>query len=133
MPKGFRWYPNAKRQVDHAFAGALEAAARAVVADVEERQVVPRAPSARKPGHVAGRLASSVGVDPTRAASGTVRVTWDAPFAARAYFHPEWEFSREVHGSAKGRWMDDYKAGGGRSGVARDAYRKALGRSRWFL
>ena len=132
MASGFKWYPQARRGVASDVARALSETAAAVVADVEERQVVPHAEAATKPGHVAGMLASSVSVDATRAQQGAVRIVWDAPFAARAYFHPEWEFSQAVHGSARGRWMDDYMEGGARADFAPRAYAKALRRGRWF-
>lgn len=132
MANGFKWYPQGLRGVRADLAGALERTAADIVADLEARRVVPHAPSASKPGHEAGRLAASVSVDATRARQGSVRITWDAPFAARAYFHPEWKFTRDVHSEAKGRWMDDYMPGGILSDYAQRRYRHHLGLGRWF-
>ena len=129
MASGFHWYPSARKGISQAVADAVEDTARAIVSDVESREVVPHAESARKPGHVAGRLASSVRVD--RSTGGT-RIVWDVPFAARAYFHPEWQFGTAVHAGAKGRWMDDYLPNGGRVPFVIETYRKALRRRRWF-
>ncbi len=122
----FKWYPAARAQLERAFLGALTQTADDIAKDAERREVVPHAEGARKQGHTAGRLASSVEVMPAKGAKGA-RIQWSAPFAARAYFHPEWEFSQNVHGAAKGRWMDDYMDGGELSGYARDRYRANLG------
>lgn len=127
MTKGFQWYPGAHAALERAFLGALTQTAGDIVSDVERRQVVPHAEGSRKEGHEAGRLASDVTVMPARSAARGARIQWDAPFAAAAYFHPEWEFSLAVHGSAKGRWMDDYKEGGELAGFARERYRSNLG------
>ena len=125
MTGGFKWYPGRRAAVMADLSAALAATAEDIVSDAAARQVVPHAESAGTPGHEAGRLASSVSVEP---GARTARIVWDAPFAASAYFHPEWEFSRAVHGAAKGRWMDDYMKGGERAGFARDAYRRHIGR-----
>ena len=126
---GFRYYPGAKAAIDRSVAAALTATAEDVVRDVEQRGVVPHAEEARVEGHEAGRLASSVEAVPAK--STRARIVWDAPFAARAYFHPEWEFSQAVHGGAKGRWMDDY-IDGERTDFVRSRYRRNLGRTGAF-
>ena len=132
MTASFRWYPSRRSLLERAFLDSLTATAEDIVSDVERRQVVPHAESARKRGHRAGRLASSVIVLPAKTAQGA-RIRWDAPFAARAYFHPEWEFSQAVHGAARGRWMDDYMEGGERAGYARERYRRNLGMTGVFF
>lgn len=129
MTKGFKWYPGKRAELAGAFMGALTQTADDIARDADARQVVPHAQSASKPGHEAGRLASSVEVIPAKSAAKGARIQWGAPFAARAYFHPEWEFSKAVHGEAKGRWMDDYMQGGEREGWVHDAYRGNLGRT----
>lgn len=132
MSGGFKYYPGAHAMLEKAFLGALTQTAEDIAGDAARREVVPHAESARKEGHRAGRLAESVRVMPARSSNGA-RIQWDAPFAARAYFHPEWQFSQAVHGRAKGRWMDDYMAGGERAGFARDRYRANLGKMGVFF
>ena len=127
MTKGFQWYPGAHAALERAFLGAVTQTADDIAKDAERREVVPHAEGAKKQGHSAGRLASDVTVMPARSAARGARIQWNAPFAARAYFHPEWEFSQAVHGAAKGRWMDDYMDGGELSGFARERYRRNLG------
>lgn len=131
MP-GFKWYPGMRRDFATRAGRAVAATASGILSDAEESEAVPHAPSAGELGHVAGRLAGSARVDADRAdATALARIVWDAPYAARAYFHPEWQFSRDVHGSARGRWMDDYLPGGAKAGLAAELYAKHLRRLLW--
>ena len=122
----FAWYPGARSALESAFCKALNDTAEDIVLDVERRGVVPYAESAKKRGHEAGKLARSVAVQPVKASSKGARIVWNAPYAARAYFHPDWQFSTVVHGNACGRWMDDYMDGE-RTAYVRDRYRHHLG------
>ena len=122
----FARYPGANAALESAFGNALNKTAEDIVLDVEARGVVPYAESAQKRGHEAGRLARSVDVQPSKSTANGARIVWNAPFAARAYFHPEWQFSTVVHGNARGRWMDDY-IDGERTAYVRERYRKHLG------
>lgn len=132
MALGFQWYPGMQREFRTRAGRAIAATASDILRDAEGREVVPHAEAASKPGHVAGRLAESAKVDASRADSAaTARIVWDAPFAARAYFHPEWRFSQAVHGSARGRWMDDYLTGGSLAGFGGERYRQNLRRLLW--
>lgn len=131
MSGSFKWYPGARAAISGGFAAALNATAADIVADVAEREVVPHAEGARKQGHVAGRLASSVYVEPA-VFEPAARIVWDTEFAARAYYHPEWEFGRDVHTAAKGRWMDDYTGRGERRQFVFDSYKANLRRQGVF-
>lgn len=122
----FAWYPGARAALESAFGNALNKTAEDIVLDVEARGVVPYAESAQKRGHEAGRLARSVDVQPVKSTAKGARILWNAPFAARAYFHPEWQFSTVVHGNARGRWMDDY-IDGERTAFVRERYNRHLG------
>ena len=122
----FAWYPGAHAALESAFGNALNKTAEDIVLDVEARGVVPYAESAQKRGHEAGKLARSVAVQPVKASAKGARIVWNAPYAARAYFHPDWQFSTVVHGNARGRWMDDYMDGE-RTAYVRERYRKHLG------
>ena len=122
----FAWYPGAHAALESAFGNALNKTAEDIVLDVERRGVVPYAESAQKRGHEAGKLARSVAVQPVKASAKGARIVWNAPYATRAYFHPDWQFSTVVHGNARGRWMDDYMDGE-RTAYVRDRYRHHLG------
>ena len=121
----FKWNPGARQAIQRACADALTETAHDIVDDVERRQVVPHAEAASLPGHEAGALARSVEVEPAK--STRARITWTFTGAARAYFHPEWDFSQSVHGNARGAWMEDY-INGGRTPWLRERYRVHLGR-----
>lgn len=38
-------------------------------------------------------------------------IATDTPYARRLYFHPEFNFRKDKHGSAGGRWFDPYISG----------------------
>lgn len=40
--------------------------------------------------------------------NGLVRLVSDAPYAARLYYHPEYQFSKEVNAEAGGYWFQPY-------------------------
>ena len=122
----FAWYPGARAALESAFGNALNKTAEDIVLDVEARGVVPYAESAKKRGHEAGRLAKSVAVQPVKASAKGARIVWNVSYAARAYFHPDWQFSTVVHGNARGRWMDDY-IDGERTAFVRERYNRHLG------
>jgi hypothetical protein len=46
-----------------------------------------------------------------------VRLVTSTPYAARLYFHPEYDFSKASNPNAKGRWLDDWISGSEREWV----------------
>jgi len=42
---------------------------------------------------------------------GTVEIVHDTPYAARLYFHPEYNFSFLINRNAQGMWWEDWISG----------------------
>ena len=58
-----------------------------------------------------GNLYRSTYLNSERINDGTVELISDTPYAARLYFHPEYNFSKSVNINAGGRWFDSYISG----------------------
>lgn len=50
-------------------------------------------------------------VDDSAAKQGVVSIVSRGPYAARLYFHPEYNFNHEFNKNAKGEWWEDYITG----------------------
>lgn len=111
MAGTFQWYPGEKARLDARTMRALDATAKDILDDLKDDMLLPRAPTARKRGHVAGRLQESGKVVPARSAKGGAKIVFTAPYAARAYYHPEWRFSTEWNSNARGQWFRPYIKG----------------------
>lgn len=62
---------------------------------------------------------------------GTGQIKWDTPYAARLFYHPEYNFSKDMNPRARGRWFDAAKAEYGAQwpGVAQKAVSEYLKRT----
>lgn len=54
-------------------------------------------------------------IDNSKISQGLVQIAHDAPYAARLYFHPEYNFQQIINRNAKGEWWDDWLRGGKKS------------------
>lgn len=54
-----------------------------------------------------GNLRNS-SIQASRPGSGIIK--WDTPYAARLFYHPEYNFSKDENPRARGRWFDAAKA-----------------------
>lgn len=45
-------------------------------------------------------------VDKSDVAQGRVRIVSSTPYARRLYYHPEYNFKKDEHPQAQGRWFD---------------------------
>lgn len=43
--------------------------------------------------------------------TGVVKIIHDTPYAARLYYHPEYNFDKTINKNAGGLWWDDYLIG----------------------
>ena len=50
-------------------------------------------------------------VEPEKAKQGVVSIVTDAPYAARLYFHPEYDFTKTTNPQARGQWWEDWLTG----------------------
>lgn len=122
------------KQLDKAKQQALEQTGDALLTQVKNAQVMPFDTSILQN--------DSTAVDYSQSANGVVKIVSDTPYARRLYFHPEYNFHREVwtdsegkkHGankSAGGKWFAPWLEGGTRQNFCSRAfvrfYRKEAG------
>ena len=110
------------KQLDKAKQQALEQTGDALLTQVKNAQVMPFDTSILQN--------DSTSVDYSQSAKGIVKIVSDTPYARRLYFHPEYNFHREVwtdsegkkHGankSAGGKWFRYWLKGGTRQNFCR--------------
>lgn len=122
------------KQLDKAKQQALEQTGDALLTQVKNAQVMPFDTSILQN--------DSTAVDYSQSARGVVKIVSDTPYARRLYFHPEYNFHREVwtdsegkkHGankSAGGKWFRYWLKGGTRQNFCSQTfaglYRKEAG------
>lgn len=122
------------KQLDRAKQQALEQTGDALLKQVKNTQVMPFDTSILQN--------DSTSVDYSQSAKGVVKIVSDTPYARRLYFHPEYNFHREVwtdsegkkHGankSAGGKWFRYWLKGGTRQNFCSQTfaglYRKEAG------
>lgn len=122
------------KQLDKAKQQALEQTGDALLTQVKNTQVMPFDTSILQN--------NSTSVDYSQSAKGVVKIVSDTPYARRLYFHPEYNFHREVwtdsegkkHGankSAGGKWFRYWLKGGTRQNFCSQTfaglYRKEAG------
>ena len=92
------------KAVDDAATKALISAARRLQEEIKDAQVIPM-----KTGHL---QEEGFDIDAEAAENGDVRLIFDTPYAARLYFHPEFNFNHEHNANVQGLWMEPWKPGG---------------------
>lgn len=105
---------------------ALVATADALHTEIVQAQVVPR-----KDGALGDE---KFFVDTSKANQGSVSLVHEGPYARRLYFHPEYNFHRDVwydkdgehggHKNAKGKWFEDWEPGGSKESFVPETFAK---------
>lgn len=120
------------KQLDKAKQQALEQTGDALLTQVKNAQVMPFDTSILQN--------DSTSVDYSQSAKGVVKIVSDTPYARRLYFHPEYNFHREVwtdsegkkHGankSAGGKWFRYWLKGGTRQNFCSQTFTKIYRRN----
>ena len=120
------------KQLDKAKQQALEQTGDALLTQVKNTQVMPFDTSILQN--------DSTAVDYSQSANGVVKIVSDTPYARRLYFHPEYNFHREVwmdsegkkHGankSAGGKWFRYWLKGGTRQNFCSQTFIKKYRRN----
>lgn len=91
----FEWDNSVMRHIYKSFETSMTDLAKSIDKEIKQAEVVPKD---------SGALEASQRVE---AKGEDLAVTYDAPYAARVYYHPEYEFSKEKNANAKGMWLDD--------------------------
>lgn len=109
-------------KINKAAVQALKDTADELRTEVQDAQVMPR-----DTGTLQGE---STFVDYSRSGEGKVAIISSTPYARRLYFHPEYNFSTKENPNAKGKWYEDWQAGGEKEEFApkvfQEFYRKEL-------
>ena len=104
------------RQLSAAAVKALEDTAEALHGEVKDAQVVPMD---------TGNLTNEAFFcDYSEVEAGKVTLVHDTPYARRLYYHPEYNFQKEYHANAKGKWYEDWMEGGKHADFAPNAFKK---------
>lgn len=92
-------YPDKIRQLTDAVALSAEQAAGAVKSDITSSEVVPRNKGdLERTGYV-------------RVSKSKYQIIYDTPYARRLYWHPEYNFRKDMNKNAGGLWMQGYVDG----------------------
>lgn len=104
------------RQLSQAQVTALEQTAEALHGEVKDAQVVPM-----ETGNLTGE---AFFCDYSESRNGKVTLVHSTPYARRLYYHPEYDFRKDYHANAKGRWFEDWEPGGKNKDFAVNAYKE---------
>ena len=110
-----KMYKNVVRQLSKAQIDAIKMTAEQMLHEVVSDQVIP---------FDTGNL-QNVGtyVETKEANKGLVSIVNETPYAARLYFHPEYNFQKTNNPNARGRWYDDW-LDGSKKDFAINAFKK---------
>lgn len=103
------------RKLGKAQVTALEKTAEALHAEVIQAQVVPRDTGALQN--------ENFFVDYSNSKIGHVALVFSTPYARRAYYHPEFNFSKDENPNAKGKWLEDW-VDGPKKNFCKDTYKE---------
>ena len=123
------------KQMSQAAVKALELTGEELHKEVQQAQVVPRMDGALQ--------GEKMFVDCSQAVNGKVSIVHEGPYARRLYYHPEYNFHTEPweeewvdkdgkkhhvkhdgNPNAKGKWFEDWEAGGSKADFAPKAYKQ---------
>lgn len=93
---------------------ALHDTTDALLTQVKNTQVMP---------FDSGNLQNeSTFADYTNLANGKTKIVSSTPYARRLYFHPEYNFSRDEHIAAGGKWLTPWLEGGTKQNFCQKAF-----------
>lgn len=123
------------RELNTAAVKALEQTAEALHTEVVQTQVVPRMDGALQ--------GEKFFVDNSESATGKVQLVHEGPYARRLYYHPEYNFHKgpweetvhhkdgtvshlthEGNPNAKGKWFEDWEAGGKNADFVKNTFKR---------
>lgn len=99
MVKVIKWDKKELARLNKEMEKSLEETAKWLDKEIKDAQVVPKR---------SGALEESQKV---KAKKDTIEVTYDTPYAARLYYHPEYNFSHDKNKNARGQWLSDWADG----------------------
>lgn len=89
------WDKASLKRLENSMTKALEEFGDELDKDIKEKQVVPKK---------TGALEDSQKMEVQ--GKDTLRISYSTDYAARVYFHPEYNFSKDVNSNAQGEWLE---------------------------
>ena len=90
-----KWDKVGLQHIQNAITESLREFGNALDHDIKDSQVVPKE---------TGALENSQTIELID--KNTLRISYSTDYAARLYFHPEYQFSHEQNANAQGRWLE---------------------------
>lgn len=110
-------YPSAVRKLTEAQLKAIKMTAEEARTEIIEEQVIP---------FDEGTLQNiQTDIDAQAIKSGVVSIVHDTPYAARLYYHPEYDFQKDNNPNARGLWWEEWLNGSKKERI-RDIYKEFL-------
>ena len=91
------WNPSAITGINNNLIRAFEQSVESMKTDVIQEQVVP---------FNSGQLQNDISLNTTKEAQGEILLTTSINYAARMYFHPEFNFQTVNNQNARGLWYE---------------------------
>jgi|SRR5690625_3735805 len=90
------------KRLEQAQVRALRLTAEALKTEIIAMQVVPKD---------TGELERSGFIDESQLEKLVVSLVFDTPYARRLYWHPEYNFRRDINPNAQGKWLEMFITG----------------------
>lgn len=90
-----KWDKAELKRLERAMTDSLGKLGEEIDKDIKEKQVVPKK---------TGALEDSQKVE--LQSKDTLRISYSTDYAARLYFHPEYNFSHDQNANAQGEWLE---------------------------
>lgn len=102
------------KQLDRNSQKALEMTTDALLTEVKNAEVMP---------FETGNLQNeNTFADYSNSANGVTSIVSSTPYARRLYFHPEYNFQKDEHAFAGGKWFDPWLKGGTRQNFCSETF-----------
>lgn len=102
------------KQLDRNSQKALEMTTDALLTEVKNAEVMP---------FETGMLQNeNTFADYSYSANGVTRIVSSTPYARRLYFHPEYNFQKDVHAFAGGKWLEPWLKGSTRQNFCSETF-----------
>lgn len=102
------------KQLDRNSQKALETTTDALLKEVKNAEVMP---------FETGNLQNeNTFADYSNSANGVTSIVSSMPYARRLYFHPEYNFQKDEHAFARGKWFEPWLKGGTRQNFCSETF-----------
>ena len=124
MTSKIEWYPGRREKLQRDVQASVNATAEAIATDLKTSGTMPYAVDDR--GAAPGALQASVAVEYAAGNSRTAKVTTQAPYARKLYYHPDFNFEQGANSKAQGFWYGQYMRKGNKRSFAKDVFSREM-------